>query len=317
LWLSNRSVSSPVEARITPAIPAHIAAAQLRAEAGSKLVLKGIGLNAFLAVLKFLGGIFGHSYALIADGTESLLDVLSSLLVWTGFRVASLPPDKDHPFGHGRAEPLSALAVAFFIFITAGIVAWHAIHYIVTPHLTPHWFTLPLLAAIILSKIRFARLTEAAGKKSRSTALGIEAWHHTSDAITSAAAFVGITIAVIGGKGWESADDWAALFACVVVVFNGIGMLKKALAEMMDEAVEPSYENAVRKVALAVNGVGALDKCRVRKSGLIHIVDIQIRVNGNLTVREGHDISHHVKDALINSDLGVTDVSVHVEPMPH
>jgi len=305
-----------VEARITPEIPAHYAAAKIRANAGAKLVLRGMLLNAILALLKFAGGILGHTYAMIADGTESLLDVLSSFLVWTGFRVAALPPDKDHPFGHGRAEPLSALAVVLFIFITASVVAWHAVHYILTPHIGPHWFTLPLLAGMILAKIWFARVTQVAGEKSRSTALGIEAWHHASDAITSAAAFVGIAIAVIGGKGWESADDWAALFACIVIIFNGIGMLKKALAEMMDQAVDPSFEAAVREIAINVTGVEALDKCRVRKSGLIHIVDIQIRVDGSLTVREGHTISHDVKDALIGASLGVTDVSVHVEPMP-
>jgi len=302
---------------MTPETPAHFVAAQDRANAGAKIVFKGILLNAFLAIIKFAGGIFGHTYAMIADGTESLLDVLSSFLVWTGFKVASRPPDKEHPFGHGRAEPLTAFMVALFIFATAGIVAWHAIHFIITPHQGPHWFTLPLLLSIIFLKIWFARKTKKAGEKSQSTALGIEAWHHTSDAITSAAAFVGISIAVIGVKGWESADDWAALFACIVVGFNGIGILKKALAEMMDEAVDPILEAKVRTIALAVKGVGALDKCRVRKSGLVHIVDIQIRVDGSLSVREGHDISHVVKDALIDASLGITDVSVHVEPMPH
>lgn len=279
-------------------------------------MLRGIALNAVLAVIKFTGGIFGHTYALVADGAESVLDIFSSLLVWAGFRVASRPPDADHPYGHGKAEPLAALAVAVFIFAMAAWVGAHAIREIVTPHRGPHWWTLPLLAGVVLIKVWFSRRMKAAGDEAGSTALGVEAQHHWADAVTSAAAFVGITIALIGGEGWEAADDWSALLACVVIVYNGVGMAKKALGDVMDTAVPEHFENEVRAVALAVAGVGALDKVRVRKSGLSHLVDIQVRVDGGLTVREGHDIAHAVKDALIAAaGLRITDVSVHVEPM--
>jgi cation diffusion facilitator family transporter len=300
---------------LNPELPPHFAAAQNRAHAGARLVLGGIALNGVLAVLKFAGGVFFHTYALIADGTESLLDVLSSLLVWAGFRVAARPPDADHPFGHGRAEPLAALAVVVFIFVAAGVIAWHAIHLIVTPHQSPHWLALPLLVGIVLAKVWFARRMGRANQGAGSTALGIEAWHHGADAMTSAAAFVGIAIAVAGGRGWESADDWAALFACAVVTFNGVGMLKQALGDMMDTAVPARMDNEVRAIAAAVPGVRALDKSRVRKSGLDYLVDIQVRVDGDLTVRAGHAIAHAVKDALLASSLRVTDVSVHVEPV--
>jgi len=297
-------------------LPAHHAAIQDRARASARLVLRGIALNAVLAVLKIAGGVFGHTYALIADGTESLLDVVSSSLVWAGFRVAGMPPDADHPFGHGRAEPLAALAEATLTFCATGWIAWHAIHLIVTPHQGPHWATLPLLAGIVATKIWLSRRMASAGTEAGSTALGIEAWHHAADALTSASAFVGITIAVIGGHGWEMADDWAALFACAVIAFNGVTALKRALGEMMDTAAPPEIENGVRAIAAGVPGVGALDKCRVRKSGLSHLVDIQVRVDGGLTVGAGHDIAHAVKDALLASPLRVTDVSVHIEPMP-
>lgn len=301
-------------AHVNPGLPAHYAAAQARAAKGARLVVRGIGLNAALAVLKFGGGILGHTYALIADGIESLLDVFSSLLVWAGLRVAARPPDADHPFGHGRAEPLAALSVAVFVFITAGLVAWHAIHEIVTPHRGPHWATLPLLFGIIVTKIWFSRRVRSVSTAAGSIALGVEAWHHWSDAITSAAAFVGIAIAVIKGPGWEAADDWGALVACVIVVGNGAGMLYKAMDEMMDTAVAPSLIDEIRAIALAVPGVDALDKCRVRKSGVSHLVDIQVRVDGDLTVRAGHAIAHAVKDALLASPLRVTDVIVHIEP---
>ena len=292
------------------------AATQRRAYDSARLVLRGIALNLVLAVVKFAGGIFGHTYALIADGAESLLDILSSSLVWAGFRVAARPPDADHPYGHGKAEPLAALAVAVFVFAMAGWIGWHAVHEIITPHQAPAWWTLLLLAGVIITKILFSRRMGAAGEEVGSTALGIEALHHWSDAMTSAAAFVGISIALWGGKGWETADDWAALFACVVISFNGVGMMSKALGDVMDTALPASFDNEVRALALAVPGVAELDKVRIRKSGLSHLVDIQVRVDGSLTVRAGHDIAHAVKDALLASATHqISDVTVHVEPM--
>jgi cation diffusion facilitator family transporter len=288
----------------------------LRAEASARLVLRGIALNAVLAVVKITGGILGNTYALIADGAESLLDILSSLLVWAGFKVAAQPPDADHPYGHGKAEPLAALAVAVFIFAMAGWVGWHAVHEIITPHRGPAWWTLLLLAGIIAAKAVFSRRLGAASEHFGSTALGVEALHHWSDAVTSAAAFVGIAIALAGGPGWEAADDWGALFACVIIAGNGVVMLNKALADVMDSAVPAQYEHEIRALALAVPGVGALHKVRIRKSGLHHLVDIQVRVDGLLTVREGHDIAHAVKDALMASaPHAIGDVTVHVEPM--
>jgi cation diffusion facilitator family transporter len=292
------------------------AAAQQRAEASARLVLSGIGLNIVLAAVKFAGGIFGHTYALIADGAESTLDVVSSLLVWTGFRVAGRPPDANHPYGHGKAEPLAALVVAAFVFAMAGWIALESLHEIVTPHQGPRWWTLVVLAGVVITKFWISRKLGAAGKVHDSTGLGVEAQHHWSDAITSAFAFVGITIALIAGNGWETADDWAALAACGVIAFNGVGMLTKALHDVMDTAVSARFENEIRALALAVPGVCALHRVRVRKSGLTYLVDIQIRVDGDITVRAGHDIAHAVKDVLIASNSHrISDVTVHVEPM--
>ncbi len=300
---------------MSSALPAPHAAAQRDAEMGARLVLRGIALNAVLAVAKFAGGIFGNTYALIADGAESTLDIFSSVLVWAGFRVAARPPDADHPYGHGKAEPLAALAVAVFIFGMMIWVAIHAVREIVTPHLAPKWWTLPLLAGVVLVKTWFSRRMQDVGTAAGSTALRVEAMHHWSDAVTSAAAFVGIAIALLGGPGWESADDWAALLACIVIGLNGVTMLSRALGDVMDTAVPRDFENEVRALALEVPGVRALDKVRMRKSGLSHLVDIQVRVNGELTVREGHDIAHAVKDALMASRAHrITDVTVHVEP---
>lgn len=293
----------------------HHARTTRRAEDSARLVLRGIALNLVLAAVKAAGGVLGHTYALIADAAESLLDILTSLLVWAGFRVAARPPDENHPYGHGKAEPLAALAVAVFVFAMAGFVGLEAVHEIRTPHHAPEWWTLLVLAGVVVVKIWFSRRMGSAGEEVGSTALGVEAMHHYSDALTSGAAFVGIAVALWGGPGWETADDWAALFACVVIAFNGFNMTGKALGDIMDTAVSEKFANEVRDIASAVPGVRALHKVRVRKSGLSHLVDIQVRVDGNLSVRAGHDIAHAVKDALLASTPhAVTDVSVHVEP---
>jgi cation diffusion facilitator family transporter len=308
--------TSATLAGVSQPLPEHHTAVRRRAQTGARLVLRGIALNTGLAAVKLTGGFLGNTYALIADGIESLLDILSSCIVWAGFRVAAEPPDENHPYGHGKAEPLAALCVALCIFAASGWIAWHALLKILHPHVGPSWWTLPLLAGVVALKLWFSRRVNRASAETGSTALGVEAWHHYSDAVTSAAAFVGIGIAVVGGPGWEAADDWAALLASAVIAFNGVGACNQALAGVMDTAVPAAFEAEVRAVALKVAGVEALDKCRVRRSGLSHLVDIQVRVNPDLSVRAGHDIAHAVKDALLASaPHAISDVSVHIEPM--
>jgi cation diffusion facilitator family transporter len=284
------------------------------ARAGALLVARGIALNAVLAAIKIAGGILGHTYALIADGIESLMDIFSSALVWAGLRVAARPPDANHPYGHGKAEPVAGLAVAFIVFLAAGWIGWHAVKEIRTPHQGPHWGTLPLLAGIVAVKSYFSRRLVRAGRDAGSTSLGIEAWHHMADALTSGAAFVGIAIAVIGGEGYESADDWAALGACLVIAVNGVSLARRALDDVMDVAVSDEFETQIRATASAVPGVRGLDKCRIRKSGLMHLVDIHVEVDGRLSVHAGHEIAGAVKSALLASPHRVSDVLVHIEP---
>ena len=285
-----------------------------RAETSARLVATGILLNLVLGAAKLAGGVWGNSYALIADAAESLLDTLSSVLVWAGFRVAARPPDADHPYGHGKASALSGLVVAGVVVLAAAGIAWESIHEIITPHLGPHWLTLPLLAVVVALKEFFSRRILRLDAAYGATALKAEAWHHRSDALTSALAFVGIAIGVIGGKGYEAADDWAALAACVLIAFNGIGIARASLGEIMDTAVTPEVEADVRGRAAAVAGVRYVEKCRVLKSGLSLLVDIHVHVDGGLSVREGHAIAHAVKDALVSAPLAITDVAVHIEP---
>ncbi len=285
-----------------------------RTRQSASLVARGIGLNILLAILKLAGGVLGHTYALIADGIESLLDVCSSALVWAGLRVAARPPDTNHPYGHGKAEPLAGMFVSLVILAAAGWIGWHAVREIQTPHSGPHWATLPLLAFVVTLKLGFSRRLVEASRASQSLSLGIEGWHHYADALTSGAAFIGIAIAVIGGPGYESADDWGALAACAVIAWNGVKFFRTALNDVMDLAADPTFESKVRSLAGTVPGVRGIDKCRVRKSGLSHLVDIHVEVDGDLSVREGHDIAGAVKYTLLGSPLGVSDVVVHIEP---
>ncbi|SDR91023.1 cation diffusion facilitator family transporter [Opitutus sp. GAS368] len=285
-----------------------------RAETSARFVATGILLNLVLGVAKLAGGILGHSYALVADAAESLLDTLSSLLVWAGFRVAAKPPDADHPYGHGKASAVAGLFVAGTVFVAAAAIAWESVHAIVTPHQGPHWLTLPLLAIVVALKEFFSRRMLRLDAQYGATALKAEAWHHRSDALTSGAAFIGIAIGVIGGKGYEAADDWAALAACALITYNGVGIARAALGEIMDTAVPWETETEIRRLAGVVPGVRYVEKCRVLRSGLSLLVDIHVHVDGTQSVREGHEIAHAVKDALMAAPLAITDVAVHIEP---
>lgn len=278
----------------------------------------GMAVNVLLAIIKIVTGILGNSYALIADGIESATDIISSLVVWTGLKISTLPADEHHPYGHGKAEPIAGMIVAAALLAAALFIAVQSVREIITPHHAPAWFTLLVLGLVIVTKETLFRFVFVVGKELTSTAVKGEAWHHRSDAISSAAAFIGITIALIGGKGYESADDWAALLACLVIVFNGYRILRAALDEIMDAVAPPDVQQQVRDMAAAVPDVVRIEKCWVRKSGLGLLVDIHVEVEGSLTVARGHQIGHEVSARLQDSALHVKHVLVHIEPAaPH
>ena len=284
---------------------------------GSRLALLGALVNSLLACVKILTGILGNSYALIADGMESTLDIFSSFLVWAGLRVASLPPDDTHPYGHGKAETLAAIGVALLLLATALILAIKSVREILTPHHAPEPFTLGVLLLVIAIKEYLFRRVLHKSSEIGSRAMASDAWHHRADAITSLGAFIGISIALIGGPGYECADDYAALLACGVIAMSGIRVLGPALNEAMDTAPDPEIERSIRAVANAIEGVEGIEKCRVRKMGLEFYVDIHVLVDGDLPVRAGHSIAHAVKDGVRSEVRAIADVLVHVEPADH
>ena len=274
----------------------------------------GIGVSFILVFIKLAVGQIGHSYALIADATESSADVLSSGLLWIGLRIAQKPADSEHPYGHGKAEPLAAIVISLFLLGAAIWIGWHAIEFIRTPHEMPRRFTLPVLLGVILIKEGLFRYVLKVGKEINSQAVKSDAYHHRSDAITSIAAFIGISIALILGKGHESADDWAALVAACIIVYNAITLLRPAIDEVMDAAPSKEIVGRVRNLASQNNMVRGVEKCYVRKMGFDYFVDIHIQVDGALSVTEGHAIAHEVKSKLLESNLRIKDVLVHVEP---
>lgn len=292
---------------------------QARAAAGRSVVAAGVILNLLLSAGKIAGGVLGRSNALIADGVESLLDLFSSLLIWGGLKYAAKPPDADHPYGHGKAESLATLIGAFVLATAGAFIAHASIVQLVAvahgqiPH-RPSPYTLLILIGVILIKETLYQVMAGRARRIGSNALLADAWHHRSDAVTSIAAFIGISISLLGGRGYEAADDWAALFACVVIFYSAYNMLRLSLGDMMDARVSPDAEATVMQITCSVPGVLSAEKCRVRKSGLSYIADLHIRVSGEISVTEGHDISHQVKDLLLASELPLEDVTVHVEP---
>jgi cation diffusion facilitator family transporter len=281
---------------------------------GQKPVWRGIIFNILLAVIKVVVGVVGSSYALVADGIESTMDIFSSFILLFGLRVASKAPDQDHPYGHGKAEPIAAAVVALSLTVAVIMIVTESIENIRTPHGTPAAYTLAILGMVIAIKEGLYRYVSRSGKELGSKAIEAEAQHHRSDMISSSAAFVGITIALIGGKGYESADDWAAIVAAGVIAYNAYHIMMPALAEIMDTAPQGELVNDIKETASKIEGVRDVEKCIVRKMGFEYYVDLHIEVDPHITVFEGHEIAHRVKTALLDSTLRIYDVLIHVEP---
>lgn len=270
--------------------------------------------NFCLALIKGVAGFFGNSYALIADAIESTTDVFSSILVLLGIRYSSRPADENHPYGHGKIEPLITFVIVGFLITSAVVIAYESCKNIFTPHALPKSWTLYVLGAIIAWKEASYHIVLHKSKQINSTVLKADAWHHRSDAITSIAAFIGISIALIFGKGYEAADDWAALLASFFILYNSYRIFRPALSEIMDENTYEDIIKQVRAVATTVDGVIDTEKCYVRKSGVYYYIDLHATVDGNATVKKGHDISHRLKDALQSNLPFVKDVLIHIEP---
>ena len=281
---------------------------------GIRSAQAGLLVNACLAIIKILAGVVGNSYALIADGIESTADILSSTIVWGGLRIAARDADAEYPFGYGKAETLAAATVSLMLLGAAIAIAFEAAREIVTPHHSPAPFTLVVLVVVVLVKEVLFRKVYAVGAEVGSEAIRADAWHHRSDAITSLAAFIGISVAIGGGEGWESADDWAALVAATVIAWTGIRVLRPAIGGLMDRSAEPEIRARIRDIASAVDDVRAVEKVIVRRAGTVYFVDLHVHADPLMSLRDAHVVSGKVKSAIRSQLPNVRGVLVHMEP---
>ncbi len=285
-----------------------------RVKVAQQTVRIGIVGSLFLAIIKGLTGYYGHTYVLIADAIESVADTLSSIVSLIGIKIASAPPSEQYPYGKGRAETLAAVFVSLFLFASAAFIVIQSVHEIRTPHMAPAPFTLIVLLVVLIIKELLFRFIFSRGSSVGSMVLKIEAWHQRSDALTSLAAFIGISIALLAGPGYESADDWAALFAAMVMSLNAYSLLRPALGEILEQAPDQGINTEIRAIAAAVPGVMGTHKCHVRKLGLDFYVDLDVIVSGDMSVTEGHQLAHMVQDKIREELPVITKVLVHVEP---
>lgn len=285
-----------------------------RVQKGRRASAVSLSINGGLSLLKLVTGVVGNSYALIADAIESLGDVFSSIIVWSGFVISSKPPDENHPYGHGKAEPLAALAVSLMLIGAAALIAFQAAHEIRVPHESPAPYTLIVLVVVIVIKEATYRYESGVARTIESTAIAADAWHHRGDALTSLAAGMGITIALFGGKGYESADDWAALAACTIILFNGLRFARFSVHELMDTVPETRLAEAIEEAVSRVEGARHVEKVLIRKMGSRWYVDLHLEVDPTVSVLLGHEIAHHLKDTILAARPEVADVLVHVEP---
>lgn len=271
-------------------------------------------VNLVLAIIKLIAGIVGHAYALVADAVESTADIFSSLVVYGGLRIAAQPADENHPYGHGRAEALAGAFVALMLIAAAIGIAIEAVREIRTPHHVPKAWTLAVLVGVIAIKQILAIKVFRIGSEIGSTAVMSDAQHHRSDVLTSTAAFIGISIAVIGGPGWEQADDWAALVASLVICYNGVKILRPAVNDLMDRLPDASVVQTIANAATSVPDVRAIEKLKVRKVGLQFAVDLHVQTDALMSLHDAHIVSGKVKGAIRIAMPAVGEVLIHMEP---
>jgi cation diffusion facilitator family transporter len=280
-----------------------------------RTVFFSIVSNTILAIIKYLSGTYGHSYALIADSMESLIDIVSSSLLLIAMRYASKKPNREYPYGYGKAESLMTIVSIFFIFMCGVTIFMQGLQNIFTHHQSPEPFTLYVLGIIIAWKEGCFQYVYYRANKIQSTALRAEAWHHRSDAFTSIAAFIGIAIAIWMGPGYEHADDWAALVAACAIFYNVYTLISPAFHEILDGNMYQDVIDNLCQIALSVEGVLKTEKCYIRKSGMTYHAELHIQVSPELTVFEGHNIAHAVKRKALEELPQLKTLVTHIEPV--
>ncbi len=281
----------------------------------TRAALLGLFVNLALGIVKLIGGIVSGSFALIADAVNSIGDVVSTVVVLIGLRIAQWPPDEEHPYGHTRAEGIAASNVALLVIISALFIAWESIQRFTQFHGIPPAWTLWIAGANVLIKEALFRYNTIVGKRTGSTALLANAWDHRSDALCSLAALVGLAVLRIGGEAFAWADELASLVIAGVIAWSGMKLFRSSASELLDVQADSHFVDAIRSSAKSVPGVEDVETLWVRKSGIEFFVDIHIEVDQERSVADGHRIGHLVKSKLLSEFVNLRDVLVHVEPV--
>ncbi len=276
----------------------------------------GIAVSLVLGMAKLLGGVFGHSLALVSDAVHSLVDAAISAALLGALLVAQRPADNEHPYGHARFEAVAGAGVAVMLILLALGIGREAIGTLGVEPVIPSAFTLVLAMTGAIFQECLYRYARKVARKTGSAALLATAWDYRLDALGSIAVVAGVALARWGGSSWHWADHAAAVVVALSVLWVGGTLLWGNIQDLMDRQADPELLEAVKTEALAVEGVEGVETLRVRKVGLEYLVDIHVEVAPDRTVKEGHDIAHAVKDRVLDRFVPIRDVLVHVEPSP-
>jgi cation diffusion facilitator family transporter len=274
----------------------------------------GLAVNVVLAVVKLVAGFVGHSIALVADAVNSLGDGLTSGVILYALGIAQRPADREHPYGHSRAESIAALSVAVLIGASAIGIAIESLRSLGRTHAMPPVWTLWIAAGNAIIKESMYQYKRRVARRTGSQALVAGAWDHRSDALCSVAVLVGLALARYGGASLIWADKAAAIAVAGLILLATIKLFRRSASQLMDEQAEDETLAAIRRVAEQAPGVVRVEQIRARRSGLEMFVDIHIEVDSSLTVSEGHRIGHDVQRRLVETMTPISEVLVHVEP---
>ncbi|CAN5653168.1 cation diffusion facilitator family transporter [soil metagenome] len=277
----------------------------------------GLGVNLALGVAKLVGGVIGGAFAMVSDAVNSLGDAFTSAVVLLALRVAQVPPDDEHPYGHTRAEAIAGSNVAVLLIVSAILIGWEALRRLPLQHPVPPFGTLWIAGANVVIKESLYHYKIRVGHRLGSSSLIANAWDHRADALSALAVLIGLLLVRVGGPAWIFADELAALVVVGAIVWSATGLLRSSVHELLDVQAKPEIVAEIRRAAEEVEGVRHAEKTWVRKSGLEYLVDIHIQVDPAWTVAEGHRVGHQVKDQLLARFSNLRDVLVHLEPYPH
>lgn len=283
------------------------------------ITLWGAFVNVVLTVFKILAGVLGRSSAMIADGVHSLSDLLSDVVVLVFTRISSKGQDRDHSFGHGKFETLATLIISILLVAVGANLLSSGVRNImgvINGEILERPGYVALVAAVvsIVAKESIYHATVRTGRKTGSTAVIANAWHHRSDAFSSVGSLIGIGGALVLGDKWTVLDPLASCVISVAIIVVAVKMAMPSLAELLEASLPEEIEDEILATASSVEGVNDVHELKTRRNGMSFIIDAHIAVDPDISVVEAHDIATNVENALRERYGRETQINIHVEP---